>query len=71
MSPEQLSLEKHIAICDLRHQEVNHRLDILEQKMDRVQRTIDSFRNTIIDYAVKGAIGLVLLMAGTIFVIQI
>jgi chaperonin cofactor prefoldin len=66
-----MTLKEHILQCELRYQALENRLDSLEQKMDKVQETIESFSNTIIDYAIKGAIGLVLLMAGVIFAVQI
>lgn len=66
-----MTLKEHIADCALRYQALEHRLAMLEQKMDRVQETIDNFKNTIIDYAIKGAIGLIILMAGAIFVIKL
>jgi len=66
-----MTLKEHILQCELRYQEINQRLDSLEQKMDKVQETIDSFKNMIIDYAIKGAVGLIILMASTIFVVQI
>jgi chaperonin cofactor prefoldin len=66
-----MTLKEHISQCELRYQQINHRLDTLEQKMDKVQETIENFRSTIIDYAVKGAVGLVLLLAATVFAIQI
>ena len=65
-----MTLKEHILQCELRYQEINHRLDSLEQKMDRVQQTIDGFKDSIITYAVRGAVGLIVLMAGAIFVIK-
>ena len=65
-----MTLKEHILQCELRYQEINHRLDSLEQKMDKVQETIETFKNTVIDYAIKGAVGLIILMAGAIFVIK-
>lgn len=66
-----MTLEEHILQCELRYQEINHRLDTLEQKVDELKTIVEGFRNTIIDYAIKGFIGLVLLIAGSVFVIQI
>lgn len=66
-----MTLKEHVLQCELRYQEINHRLDVLEQKMDEVKNTIDSFKNTMIDYAIKGAVGLIVLMAGAIFVIKL
>lgn len=71
LSNTNMTLKEHILQCELRYQEINHRLDSLEQKMDKVQETIDNFKNTVIDYAIKGAVGLILLMAGAIFIVKI
>jgi len=68
---EELSLQQHISICDLRYQEVCHRLTILEEKVDKLHATIENFRSTVIDYTIRGFVGLVLLMAGAIFAIQV
>ena len=65
------TLKDHIADCALKYQALEHRLDILESKMDKVQQTIEGFKDTIITYAVRGAIGLIILMAGAIFVIKL
>lgn len=66
-----MTLKEHIADCALRYQALEHRLTTLETKMDEVKNTIEGFRNTVIDYAIKGAIGLIILMAGAIFVIKL
>lgn len=66
-----MTLKEHILQCELRYQALENRLASLEGKMDKVQDTIENFKNTIIDYAIRGAIGLVLLMAAAVFVVKI
>jgi hypothetical protein len=66
-----MTLEDHVAQCELRYQALSHRLDTLEYKVDEVKAVVDGFKNTIIDFAIRGSIGLILLMAGAIFVIKL
>lgn len=66
-----MKLSEHVALCELRYQEINQRLDTLEKKMDEVKATIDGFKDFLAMWAVRGAIGLLLLLAGTIFVAKI
>ena len=66
-----MTLKEHIASCELKYQEINHRLDILEKKMDEVKHTIEGFKDFLAMWAIRGAVGLLLLIAGTIFVAKI
>lgn len=66
-----MTLKEHILQCELRYQEINLRLDSLEKKMDEVKATIDGFKDFLAMWAVRGAIGLLLLIAGTVFVAKI
>lgn len=68
---KKMTLKEHILQCELRYQALENRLASLETKMDKVQETIETFRNTIIDYAIKGAVGLVLLMASAVFIVKL
>lgn len=66
-----MTLKEHIADCALRYQALENRLDNLEKKMDEVKATIDGFKDFLAMWAVRGAVGLLLLLAGTIFVAKI
>ena len=66
-----MTLKEHIQQCELRYQALEQRLDSVERKLDEVKSTIDGFKDTIIQYAVSGFIGLVILMASIVFVAKI
>ena len=66
-----MTLKEHIAQCELRYQALETRLANVEKKLDEVKETIDGFKDTIIQYAVSGFIGLVILIAGVVFVAKI
>jgi len=68
---KKMTLKEHILQCELRYQALEQRLDSVERKLDEVKSTIDGFKDTIIQYAVSGFIGLIVFMAGMIFVAKI
>lgn len=66
-----MTLKEHILQCELRYQALEQRLDSVERKLDEVKSTIDGFKDFLAMWAVRGAIGLLLLLAGTVFVAKI
>jgi hypothetical protein len=64
-------LDNHINECALRYQALEHRLETMEEKLDKVYNTVEDFKNQIVLWSVRAIIGLVLFIAGAVFVIKI
>lgn len=64
------TLKEHIATCDERYKNIEKRLTSVESKIDEIHSTIDSFRDFLLKLAVKSFLGLVVTIAGAVFVIK-
>jgi hypothetical protein len=66
-----MTLKEHILQCELRYQSLENRLDSVERKLDEVKSTIDGFKDFLAMWAIRGTVGLLLLIAGVVFVAKI
>ena len=66
-----MTLKDHIRDCELRYQKLEQRLDSVERKLDDVKSTIDGFKDFLAMWAIRGTVGLLLLIAGAVFVAKI
>lgn len=66
-----MTLKEHILQCELRYQALENRLDSVERKLDEVKQTIDGFKDFLALWAIRGTVGLLLLIAGVVFVAKI
>lgn len=61
---EKESLEAHVDLCALRYQGLDHRLIILEGKLDKIEEKLDNFQKEITWMLIKsGATTILLLLA--------
>lgn len=70
-SHKAMTLKEHIAQCELRYQALENRLANVEKKLDEVKATIDGFKDFLALWAIRGTVGLLLLIAGAVFVAKI
>ena len=65
------TLREHEKLCEIRYQQVEARLANLEAKIDEIHGVIDGFRDFLLRLAVKTFLGLIVTIAGAVFVIKL
>jgi len=65
------TLKEHEILCEQRYKSVEARLTNLETKIDEIHSTIDGFRDFLLKLAVKTFLGLIVTIAGAVFVIKL
>jgi ribulose 1,5-bisphosphate carboxylase large subunit-like protein len=65
------TLKEHEKLCEERYKSVEHRLQSLESKIDKVIEKTEDFKTFLIEIAIKSAIGIFALVCGAVFVIKI
>jgi hypothetical protein len=64
------TLKEHEILCTERYKNVEARLDSVESKIDEIHHTIDGFKDFLLKLAVKSFGGLIVAIAGAVFVIK-
>jgi hypothetical protein len=64
------TLKEHEILCTERYKNVEARLDSVESKIDEIHATIDGFKDFLLKLAVKSFLGLIVAIAGAVFVIK-
>jgi hypothetical protein len=65
------TLKEHEILCEQRYKRVEERLGHLETKIDEIHTNIDGFKDFLLKLAIKTGLGLIVSIAGAVFVIKL
>lgn len=64
------ALEAHERLCEQRYAEINRRLDHIETEISGITKTIDNFRDFIIQGSIKIGITALLALFSAVYVVK-
>jgi hypothetical protein len=63
-------LEAHERLCEQRYAEINRRLDNIETHVSDIHKTIDGFKNYMLQLSLKLGIGAIIALFSAVYVVK-
>ena len=68
--PATYTLTDHVIECELRYQDIDTRLKLLEEKVDKISDQIEGFKTFTLKLTVRLGIGVITTLCATVFMIK-